>query len=490
MRPFLLAVFSGVLLALSLPPYDFSWLAWFALAPMLVAAQNRKPLEAAGIGLLVGATCGLIQARWSGGAALIFAWLPFLWFALLCALVSVAFRGAMAKWQAQSSLARVLWVACVGVAGEWLTTLTPLPINFAVTQHRVLELIQIADITGIWGVSFLLWFANAAIANAIVFRKREMRRAQITPLATCALLILISFAYSMNVLSHPPTTKTVRVAAIQDFNADEVQNVAPNARSSTRNGSTISRETMTREVAKSGAQLVVWSENCLGTDFDARSNKDATKLLARELKIFLVPGYTDSFGEKQTNCAAIINPNGEVVGVHRKIHLFLAERSSTQAGTQATSFPTSLGKIGMAICFDTCWTNILREETQRGAQIIAMPNFDPPVPRGVVHLLHGAMLPFRAVENRVPIVRADPNGQSGTVDAQGRVLEIAPMWKSATEVCDVHLGDGHATFFAQNGDWLAWLCVVCACAGLVWKLNLKQRARPSKKNCSSGEVPL
>lgn len=461
--PFLLAVLSGVLLALSLPPHDFSGPAWFALVPMLMASSKRRPLEAAGLGLVVGATCGLIHARWSGGAALVFAWLPFLWFGMLCALVSVAFRGATEK--VENPLRRVFYVACVGVAGEWLTTLTPLPINFAVTQHRVLDVIQIADVTGIWGVSFVLWFANAAIASAFILRKeRAPRRSFVVPLAISSLLILLSVAYSRAALSRPQMTKTLRVAAIQDFNAEEVQSIVPPERSSTRNAVS-TRETMTQDAATRGAKLVVWSENCLGTDFDANSNKDATKLLARQLKIFLVAGYTDFRAEPQTNCAAIIAPDGEIVGVHRKIHLFLAERQTTQAGNEATSFSTAIGKIGMAICFDTCWTNILRDEVKSGAQIVAMPNFDPPAPRGVVHFLHGAMLPFRAVENRVPIVRADPNGQSGTIDANGRVLDALPMWKVGASISDVRSGDGKPTFFAQSGDWLAWFCVALSALG-------------------------
>ena len=457
--PFLLALLSGVLLAFSLPPYDFSWLAWFALVPLLMAVRTLRPLEAAGSGLVVGLTAGTIHARFAGGLFLVFAYAPFLWFGLLCAVFAVAANRLRDE---KSALRGVTTLACIGVVAEWLTTLTPLPINFAVTQHRVLDLVQIADITGIWGVSFLLWFANAAIGNAILQRRQLKRKAQIVPLAVAASLVLVSLAYSRFRLSEAKTTTTLRVAAIQAFEPNGANGFADAVASDA-----LVRESLTKKAVKNGAQLVVWSEEVLGTDFESGKNDDATRQLARTLKTYLVAGYIDQSAARQFNSAALLSPQGQVVGTHRKIHLYAGERSTTKAGTTPTVVASSLGKIGVAICFDTCWTNVVRDETKSGAQIIAMPNFDPPVPRGVVHFLHGAMLPFRAIENRIPIVRADPNGHSGTIDAQGRVLESLPMWKSGASVSDVRLGDGTSTFFTRSGDWLAWLCLLVAASGTI-----------------------
>src|SRR5262249_12798525 len=62
----------------------------------------------------------------------------------------------------------VFWVAAAGVSAEWLSTFAPLPMNVALCQHRTLWLIRIAAITGIWGVSGLLWLSNAALANALL----------------------------------------------------------------------------------------------------------------------------------------------------------------------------------------------------------------------------------------------------------------------------------------------------------------------------------
>src|SRR6266849_3878272 len=111
-----LAFAAGMLLAFSLPPFDIEWLGWVALAPLLGA---------------VAAMAAASRRRWHG-----------------------------LRW--------VLFVAGAGVAAEWLTAFSPLPLNLALCQYRTLHVIQVASLTGIWGVSFLVWWTNAALADAVL----------------------------------------------------------------------------------------------------------------------------------------------------------------------------------------------------------------------------------------------------------------------------------------------------------------------------------
>jgi apolipoprotein N-acyltransferase len=113
----------------------------------------------------------------------------------------------------------------------------------------------------------------------------------------------------------------------------------------------------------------------------------------------------------------------------------------------------------MLICFDNCFTHVARRLVKEGAQIIALPTFDPPTPRGVLHHLHAAMTPFRAVENRVPIVRCESNGLSQIVNARGRIVKEGPLYAPATLIADVALGSAPPTLFTRWGDWFAYLCL-------------------------------
>lgn len=102
----------------------------------------------------------------------------------------------------------------------------------------------------------------------------------------------------------------------------------------------------------------------------------------------------------------------------------------------------------------------------------------------MLHELHSAVLPFRAVENRVAFVRADSNGSSQIVDATGRIVGQAPLWTTNVLVSQVSIGDGRGTLFTRWGDWFAWLCVLFFTAGTIG-IVYNQR-----KNKSRGETTL
>lgn len=462
MKSLLLSLMTGLLFAFSLPPFDQEWLGWFAFAPLLLAAQGRRPLEAVGLGLVAGAVCGAAQAGWHHDTARLFwAYIPFLWLAFLLGFVAAAAAKVPAAW---NPIWRVLFLACAGIAGEWLTSFLPLPLNIALCQYRLLPLIQIAAVTGIWGVSFLLWWVNAALMETILRRKAA-------PLGIGVALVLLTLGYGSLRLAHTAAaTPRLRVAAIQDLTRGETGDLAPPSAET-------DRAQMTRQAAARGAKLIVWSEEALGGEFTPGDSKDETRRLARQLGTALVVGYSDDMRPKPFNCAAYLAPNGDVLSpAHHKIHLYLSERETNQPGHSATVVATPQGRIGLEICFDSCYTNTTRQEVGQGARLIALPNYDPPTPRGVLHRLHGAMLPFRAVENGVPFVRADSNGLSQIVDAQGRIVGQSSLFTPDVLVGDVALGDGQGTFFTRSGDWLAYVCLVVVCGSLLI------RFRPQRKS--------
>ena len=457
-----LALLTGLLFALSLPPFNQEWLGWAAFMPLLLAARARRPLEAVGLGMLAGAFCGAVQAGWNHDTARLFwAYIPFLWLAFLFAVVALASARVPENW---NPLPRVLVIASVGVGGEWLTSFLPLPLNIALCQYQNLPLIQMAAFTGIWGVSFLLWWVNAALSELV-------QRRQIAPLGVGAALVALSLGYGVFALHQTTAAEpSLRVAAIQDLTREETGDLAPASMADP------DRVQMTKDAAARGAKLIVWSEESLGGEFTPTDPKDETRQLAKNLKAALVVGYSDDARPKPFNCAAYLAPDGAVLSpVHHKIHLYLAEQLTNQSGQRATVVSTGQGPIGLEICFDSCYTGTTRQTVQAGARLIAMPNYDPPTPHGVLHRLHGAMLPFRAVENGVPFVRADSNGLSQIINAQGRILAQSPLYAPDILVADVPLGSGSGTFFTRVGDWLAYACLLVVALALV-SIRMKRSA--------------
>ena len=458
----LFPLLTGVLFALSLPPFNQEWLGWGAFVPLLWAARKRTPLEAIGLGMLAGAACGGVLAGWHHDTARLFwAYIPFLWLAFLFGVVALASARAPKNWNPP---ARVLIIASVGVGGEWLTSFLPLPLNIALCQYQDLPLLQLASVTGIWGVSFLLWWVNAALFEAVQSRR-------LGPLALGAGMAALTLGGGAFALRQPPARPGLRVAAIQDLTGEEVGDLAPVP------PATADRTQMTKDAAADGAKLIVWSEESLGGEFSPNDPQDETRRLARSLKTALVVGYSDDAKPKPFNCAAYLAPTGAVLQpVHHKVHLYLAEQQTNQAGHSATVAQTKHGPLGLEICFDSCYTGTTRRTVQLGARLIAMPNYDPPTPHGILHRLHGAMLPFRAAENAVPFVRADSNGLSQIIDAHGRILAQAPLYRPDVLIAAVPLGDGLGTLFTRWGDWLAYVCLAIDAAGLVAVFRRRQSA--------------
>lgn len=440
------SILAGLAFAFSLPPYNQEYLGWIALAPLLWAACGKRPVVAAGLGLFAGATSAVALARWHHDTPrLIWAYVPFLWVVLLFAVV------AMTASLLRESLAPGRWVlgvACAGMTLEWVTSWLPMPVHIALTQYRNVPLIQIASITGIWGVSLLVWLVNAALADALL-----QRRIAAVPLRWSIGLAACVWLAGLLALSRGEIGPRVAVAAIQDF-ADPSQRAAAGKKP-------LGRSELT-EAATGGAspaRLVVWSEECLRRSFHPANPDDPTRTLARKRCVVLVTGYMDDTKPRPHNCSAVIDADGTVAGVFQKMHLYLSETLTNVPGVARPAVNTAIGPVGSEICFDSFYTGITRGLAFSGARIVAMPNYDPPTPYGTLHYLHAAMLPFRAVENGVPFVRSDPNGLSQVIDSHGRVLAQGPLYRSAVVSASVALGTGRGTFFTRTGDWLAWLCV-------------------------------
>lgn len=471
-----MAMLSGVLFALSLPPYNCALLGWFCVVPLLIAANGKRSLIAMGLGLVAALSAGVVQAGWRGETmSLFFAYYPFM---LLAPILALIVEVASANRRRLSGLAWTTLVAAFGVICEWLTRFLPMPIHLALTQYRSTCLIQIASITGIWGVSFLLWWSNAALADwALRARPALKRRPEPEspvngaenrlpvpwPVIVGLTLVASALAFGAIALHRPTSADSIDAAAIQDYSGGG-DGLSDEGDSEPQPD----REDMTKTAAATGAKFIVWSEECLASGFSPTSTSNSTRDLARKLGVYLTAGYGGSERPKPYNSAVLITPDGDVAGVHHKIMLYAEEKRTTRAGTVATAFPTALGRVGVEICFDTCGTSVTRRETLAGARLIAVPTNDPVVVRGIMHNLHSTLMPFRAVENGVPMVRDDSDGRSEVIDGHGRILAIGPLYASAIVDAVVPLGSGEGTLFTRLGDWFAYACILYFVVVLVY----------------------
>lgn len=189
------------------------------------------------------------------------------------------------------------------------------------------------------------------------------------------------------------------------------------------------REALTR-AAGQGANLVVlpemWSSGFAYKTLNelalrTRGIVDELLELSRELKLVIVGSMPEPNGDKVFNTIYVVD-NGTLAGVYRKIHLFslLGEDKAFSGGDRWLLAETSIGKIGVIICYDLRFPELSRRLALEGAQVICVPA-QWPKPR----LEHWrTLLRARAMENQLFVVSCNACGLIGKLDFFGASMII------------------------------------------------------------------
>jgi len=145
--------------------------------------------------------------------------------------------------------------------------------------------------------------------------------------------------------------------------------------------------------------------------------------LSRELKLVIVGSMPEPNGDKVFNTIYVID-NGAIAGVYRKIHLFslLGEDRAFSGGDSWLLADTSIGKVGVIICYDLRFPELSRRLAVEGAQVICVPA-QWPKPR---QEHWRTLLRARAIENQLYVVSCNACGIIGKLDLFGMSLIIDP----------------------------------------------------------------
>jgi len=460
-----LSAVSAVLLTLAMPPYGIWPLALLGLLPMVLALSSIA--SAVTIGGLVGlyimdAFLQLPGApRYMKGLPLIFGLVIF-----------VTDRGTRAFHERTRYRWFVLSSALGWVGVEMIRSLIPVLGTWGFIAYAYFKqpwLIQPVSIFGIFGLGLvnLLWgFALGRFLLAWFDRKWcldadiqpvGLRKSRAWLIGTGAVFI-VWIALSL-ILMIPQEQDTIRVAAVQPFFKSfwTEEEIATNTLSPMRYQEVYDQLfdrllSRTNTAADQGAELIVWPEGALNFD-PQQTHTQSLRSLTADTKAYLVIPY----GVEIRNEVTLLSPDGDFSGVYGKNHpvVFVNERSATK-GTYPT-YTTDLGVMGTIICYDLDFTDTARKIARNGAMLIAVPSGDWP---GIAEK-HYAHIVFRAVENRVAMVKADRSYDSAIVDPYGRIVALAaaPEGEQAVLVADVPLGSADAPAI-RLGDWVGWLCVV------------------------------
>lgn len=422
-RFWVLAILSGLLMALSSAPYDQWYLAYIAFVPVFLASYDAPPLRQG----LAFALCGTVTVVNWWHSAIIYSFplfllillilaFAFLIWAMLCA----PFRSAKANPLLSLFMPAVLWTGIERIlCSEWVGV----PCNLGITQSSQPLLIQSAALFGIYTTSFVIILTNTALAMLLhQFIAKQRRGPQYTTAVGLGLMIFAAdLVYGYSQLSNREAALApIKVAIIQPVISSNLYANGwrdPEAREFVR---TTLDELMQTALA-ADPDLLVWPEGGNGY-LNMRIGKLRDKLyktaLDHNLALLISSNDLDEAGRK-FNTVFSISDKGTLLGRYDKVMLIPGAEDRYTPGDGFRPLDSSYGKIGAVICYESNFPSTLRQMTDAGAGLLFVSTSDAPFKKTSLAISHTRMSVFRAVENRRWVIHASNTGPSVIVSPQG-----------------------------------------------------------------------
>lgn len=497
-----MAFISGGLLFLSFPKYGAGNVAWIALVPLLLALHKTSVKSALITGFGAGLVFNVGLIYWISLVIVNYGYLPWavglvamLFLAAYLSIYVALFAGGIAylreKGINQIIAAPLLWT-CLEYLKSHLLTGFPWE-NLAYSQYLNLHVIQITDITGIYGITFVIVFINAVIGNLLNYLlpgddgKRWQR--PVMEVIGALLLLIAIFIYGelriKEVRAQLKTAPSMDVALIQG-NIDQSIKWNPQNQQETLT----TYKSLSNLKPAPGSRLIVWPETAVPfyfQDMDDRSRQ--VYQVAKETSNWLLfgsPSYIKEPGGSASylNSAFLISPAGAVAGRYDKVHLvpygeYVPLRSlfpfigklvvgvgDFRAGEGYHPLAMNNRQLGVLICYEAIFPEASRIYKSKGAELLVNITNDAWFGFSSAPYQHLSMTAFRAVENRLYVVRAANTGISAIVDPAGKIVARTALFVETSLSGQVRFIDTR-TFYMAYGDAFVYLCLISLAAILL-----------------------
>lgn len=381
---------------------------------------------------------------------------PALVWVTLYSSVATVFMAAVLTFRAFTLRGRV-WSAMVTLPAMWVTfeyiRNLALPHgsagSLAYTQLKFLPFLQLASITGPWGMTFLLLLLQSAVAIALHLWSIERKRA-LCVVGTAAAAVATVLLFGAARLA-APSGRTIRVGLIS---SDEraYATVADEGAPTLHLYSDYA--TQAERMAAHGAQAIVMPEK-LGVvvEPETQTMDNALQATADKTGMTIVAGVVRVASQLKYNEARVYVPHGPLAR-YDKQHMLPPFESNLEPGATLTMLPPGKETVGVAICKDMDFARPARDYGEAGAGVMLVPAWD----FFVDDAWHGHMAVMRGVEDGFSVVRSAKGGFLTVSDWRGRIIAEtrSNSARFATLIADVP-AEHHKTLYQSFGDWFAWV---------------------------------
>ena len=518
------AILSGLLLTCAFPKFGL-WLAgWFALVPLLMAIKNLSFGEAFRIGFASGLAHFLSLLYWLTYTMQIYGGLPFYLAIPVLFLLSaymalyIGLFAGFTTWYTRSfswqsfAAVPVFWVFSEYVRGFLFSGFPWAFLGYS--QYNQLHLIQISDIFGVYGVSFLMALANTAL---FWFLKIKLEKKQsknpvipfkaVQPVVVFLIFLAAAWSYGKwQVLSFEDklSKSDIRRVTVVQGNIDQAIKWDPAFQSET----TKKYINLSISAEKHKPDLIVWPETATPFYFlfETPLSKMVLDTIIRMGTDFLIgsPSFSVDEGSenvKYYNSAYLIGSETGVLGKYDKVHLvpfgeyvpfkkwlpFLGKMvdhvGDFKSGKQGDTLEWQDQKLGLQICFEIIFPELSRAMAKNGADILVNITNDAWFGKTSAPYQHFSMAVFRAVENRRTLVRSANTGISGFVDPTGKVLAQSSLFEDAVLTQSIPIYRGKS-FYTRYGDVFAIACSILTILFALMGLYSRKTDHKSKPRLS------
>lgn len=338
--------------------------------------------------------------------------------------------------------------------------------SLAASQHGNLPLIQLAAVTGAYGIGFLMSWLAAAVCELWQHPRRLLPIGVVTGVLTAVL------AGGSVALNQADSTATVKIAGITPARSlEEVSAQVPPVAEAAEDPEAV-RQIMapvtedllnsTRKQAAAGAQIITWSEAATWVhedDLQAVIRQVGSIAGQFGVRVQLAVAVITEQPPHGRNVVVLIGPDGNQEWQYDKAHPVPGMESIVPGTIPPPALQTEHGRLAGMICYDLDYADTARTE----ADIVLLPSADWPG----FDRLHTEKAKVTAVEQGYAVVRQDAHGTAATFDARGRTLAGVDYYRTDRQVMIADVPTrGVKTPYATVGDLFGYGCVA-ALAGLV-----------------------
>ena len=466
------------------PLWPFMWVA--PIPVLLLAAETnswRVAAGAAAVSMLLGSLTMLYYLHFVVHAP-VTAWLiPFSIASLLFALGVLLFRGLLHRGASFSAMIALpaFWTVC-----EYLASFAPAngtAGSLAYTQGRFLPILQVASLTGPWGITFLLLLFPSAVASGLyLWRRRPLEAAR--PVGSALAVLAATILFGAIRLAAPPSQQNIKVGLLDtdsvvfaDKVSDMQQLIGMYAEQAER-------------LARQGAKIVLMPEKTgLLLDGDTKTVDPVLQSVADRTGATLVIGVLHVIAQDSFNEARIYTPDQPITAYHKQ-HMLPPFESKLTPGTSLALLPKPVVPIGVAICKDMDFIYPALDYGRAGVQLLLDPAWDFNVDR----TWHGHIAVMRGVEGGYAVAHAAKDGFLTITDDRGRILgEVKTVGEPlASLLRDVPLSHDQ-TVFDRYGPWFPWmagLTLLATTARLLTASRVTSRSLSSGCSLESQSLPI